>query len=326
MTKVAAIGECMIELSGCVDAAGDPAAGLPATDIHFGCAGDTYNTLVYLRRLLPARAYQAAYISAVGTDPLSERMIAEMEKAKLVTKLVQRISDRLPGMYWIVNDNAGEREFLYWRSTSAARKVLANRHGARVLKYLNRGDWLFLSGISFAILTPRDRRRLVELIDGLRAKGVRIAYDANYRPRLWKSVGDAREVQLSLLGRVDTYMSTAQEETAIFGDADLAETVTRLSKSHVPEWIIRISPGVVHASSTGEVIIPPIDAQLVLDTTGAGDAFDAAYLAARLQGADQGAAVAAGEALAALVVQHQGAILSDLKSSTALTGRSINEH
>ena len=47
----------------------------------------------------------------------------------------------------------------------------------------------------------------------------------------------------------------------------------------------------------------------VVDTTAAGDSFAGAYLAARLGGAAPAVAAAAGNRLAARVVQHRGAVI-----------------
>src|ERR671914_2394802 len=108
--RVACIGECMVELT------------LPRRGAaRVGFAGDTANTAVYLKRSAPELA--VAYVTALGLDPLSERMLAFFADEGLETGLVERRRERVPGLYAISVDAGGERSFTYWRDSSAAREL-----------------------------------------------------------------------------------------------------------------------------------------------------------------------------------------------------------
>src|ERR1700682_2371038 len=109
MTKVACIGECMIELK---QAEGDL--------FSRGYGGDTLNTSVYLARLGVA----VDYIIALGDDSLSDEMIAGWEAEGVGTQQVARLSGKLPGLYMIQTDDKGERRFFHWRENSAARGLM----------------------------------------------------------------------------------------------------------------------------------------------------------------------------------------------------------
>src|SRR5580704_17900320 len=121
MTKVACIGECMIELK-------QAEGGLYSR----GYGGDTLNTATYLARLGAA----ADYITAVGDDPLSEEMLAGWAAEGVGTGQVLRLNGKLPGIYLIETDAKGERRFFHWRESAAARELMNLPGTDRILKSL----------------------------------------------------------------------------------------------------------------------------------------------------------------------------------------------
>jgi sugar/nucleoside kinase (ribokinase family) len=91
---VYAIGECMIELQ--------RSAGSTGMDYRFG--GDTLNAAVYMSRLLDPAKVRVAYVTGLGVDGMSAEMLASWEKEGIDTRCVQRLPDRLPGIYMIETD------------------------------------------------------------------------------------------------------------------------------------------------------------------------------------------------------------------------------
>jgi 2-dehydro-3-deoxygluconokinase len=102
----------------------------------------------------------------------------------------------------------------------------------------------------------------------------------------------------------------------VFGDKDLAVTAERLVKAGVREWVVRGEPGETITSDGGRSTNACVLPEQVVDTTGAGDPFDAAYLAARLSGHSVDDAVRAAHALAGIVVRHRGAIIAPTATPT----------
>ena len=98
---VYAIGECMIELQRSPAHAG--------MDYRFG--GDTLNAAVYMARLLDPAKVKVAYVTGLGVDGMSAEMLASWESEGIDTRCVQRLPDRLPGIYMIETDPSGERRF-----------------------------------------------------------------------------------------------------------------------------------------------------------------------------------------------------------------------
>jgi 2-dehydro-3-deoxygluconokinase len=298
------VGECMVELQRSPGHTG-------TMDVRFG--GDTLNAAVYLARLLgPARV---AYVTGLGVDGMSDDMCAAWEEEGVDTACVVRLPDKLPGMYLIETDDRGERRFHYWRSDSAARHWLRAPEAATVLQQLGSAATLCLSGISLAILAPADRDRMLGVMAQCRSAGGTVVFDNNYRPRLWDSIETARTVYRAALAHTSIALLTLDDEVALYGlqdgPMDAEAVVARTRALGVPEVVVKCGaePCVVWADGRLDVVAAPPVAHVV-DTTAAGDAFGAAYLAARLQGRSGAQAAAAGHRLAAAVIGQRGAIIA----------------
>jgi 2-dehydro-3-deoxygluconokinase len=298
---VYAIGECMIELQKSVHGQG-------TMDYRFG--GDTLNTAVYMARLLDPALVNVAYVTGLGTDGMSAEMLAAWEREGIDTACVQRLPDRLPGIYMIETDPDGERRFHYWRKDAAARHWLAAPGADKVLDQLASARMVYLSGISLAILSPGDRDLLIATLARCRAAGGSVVFDNNYRPRLWEDADTARDVYGRVLAHADIALLTLDDEVALYGEADAYDVIERTRTLGVGEVVVKCggAPCVVwHDGLVHEVAPQPV--KDVIDTTAAGDSFGAAYMAARLRGKGAEDAARAGHRLAGTVIRHRGAII-----------------
>jgi 2-dehydro-3-deoxygluconokinase len=299
MIRIASIGECMIELRH-----------RSSSDLNLAYGGDTLNTAVYLARLTRGRDVQVDYVTSLGDDAYSAAMLAMWEAEGIGTGLVARLPGRLPGLYTIRTDARGERSFTYWRSAAAAREMLRGERAEEVAAALAGHDLVYLSGITLSILDEPQRAALMGLADCVRAGGGRVAFDSNYRPVGWPSPEAARATFGGMLQRVDLALPTLDDERALYGDRDSLACVDRLHGQGVAEVAIKLGSGGCFLSSaqfTGE--IPAGRVEAVVDSTAAGDSFNAGYLAARLFGADPERAGRLGNRLAARVIAHPGAIV-----------------
>lgn len=296
--KIACVGEAMIELS--LDSAG--------SDAKLGFAGDVLNTAIYLRRAL-APDHQVDFVSAVGSDTLSERMLAFIESEGVSTKNVKRHGDRLPGLYAISNDAGGERSFTYWRENSAAR-LLFQLDGTVSFDVLERYDVIYLSAITLAILPAGIRMGLIAWIAEFRKRGGRFAFDSNFRPRLWEDRKAARDSVSAAWAVCDIGLPSIDDEMALFGDADESAALARLRSYGIGEAVVKRGargPIALYGDGLSQPAFAPVEK--VVDTTAAGDSFNGAFLAARLQGASFQEAMAAGHECASKVIRYRGAIL-----------------
>ena len=262
-----------------------------------GVSGDPLNTAIYLDRSAPGVGVD--YITRLGDDPFSERISRFIVSEGIGTERIGIQQGGTPGLYAITVSDSGERSFSYWRSASAARGLFGDGDFSVLEGY----DLIYLSGITVAILPPAIRRILV---DHLRESPARVAFDSNYRPKLWESADEAREITASFWSFCDIPLPSIDDEMALFGRdaAGVVEACRRMP------GIGALKRGAEGPLSIGEAVVqdyPP--APRVVDTTAAGDSFNGGYLAARLAGKSQAEALRAGHDLAARVVGHRGAII-----------------
>lgn len=288
---VIAVGECMIELA--------PADG----SWRLGYAGDTFNTAVYLARLDET----VEFLTALGDDEFSAEMRAYFRAEGLGTALVLTAPARLPGLYAIRTNDDGERSFHYWRSQAAVRALFSLEGCERALHQVAEAGLLYVSGISLSLFDEGGRGRLIDIARAVRARGGDVAFDPNYRAALWHDPSEARDTFSSFGAVSSVVLPTFDDEASLYGDATPQETIERWCSAGVEEVVVK--QGARGCTLLDGRVIAPQGEISVIDTTGAGDAFNAGYLAARIRGYEPAAAARCGNRLAGAVVGHRGAIL-----------------
>ncbi|MBW3696725.1 sugar kinase [Vibrio sp. T187] len=294
-TKIAIIGECMVELQ----------HKNGALQQSFG--GDTLNTALYLSRLCKAQDIETTYVTALGEDPYSQAMLDAWEEEGIDTSLIHKIPGKQPGIYHIETDSTGERSFYYWRNDASAKFMFDQDNAHELLAKLERFDAIYLSGITLAILTENSREILFELLSSFAGQ---VFFDNNYRPKLWQERNEAQTVYLKMLSYTDTALLTFDDEEALYGDEDVEQCIARTKDAGVAEIIVKrgskdclVYDGETRASVAANKV------KNVVDTTAAGDSFSAGFLAKRLSGGSGTQSAEAGHIVAGTVIQHKGAII-----------------
>jgi 2-dehydro-3-deoxygluconokinase len=261
-------------------------------------AGDVVNTLWYARAALP-RGWGVRFHSGFGTDPLSNGMRGFLEEAGIGCGTSPVVPDRRPGLYMISLAGA-ERSFSYWRESSAARRLASGGLAAA----LEGATMAYLSGITLGILSAGDR---ATLLGALRASGAAVAFDPNIRPALWPDAAEMRDAITEAAALAHVVLPSLDDERTHFGDVDARATARRYAGRLV---VVKDGGGPVLVSDDGRITLaetaPVPDA---VDTTGAGDSFNGAFLAGWATHGDVMRAVAEGQAMAARVIRHRGALM-----------------
>ncbi len=286
-------GEAMVELSA-----------IDGDSCRIGVAGDTYNTAVYLARA----GVRTAFATGLGTDRMSDLIHERIVAEGIAPGLVLRARGS-PGLYAISVDAHGERSFTYWRDNSMACAFFRIDGIEGALAELAKARLLYLSGITLSLFEAEDRERACDVAKAVHDAGGIVAFDSNYRPGRWQSPEIARDAFAAIAPYVTIALPTFDDESALYGDTCAEQTAERWIAVGTDEIVVKQGPRGAFLGPHGWVA-PPVEVQPV-DTTGAGDSFNGAYLAARLHGSSPAEAALAGHRLAAKVLMSPGAILPD---------------
>lgn len=300
MKNIYLFGECMIELMAA-------SKEQPANTMKQSFAGDVFNTAVYLKRTFADS--KVHLVTAVGKDQFSLDMIQYFESENIGTEFVYQSDTKIPGLYSIQLDEQGERSFTYWRENSAARQVMQHITDDAISQ-LSKGDMFFFSGISLAVIEPPARNSFWSLIDKLKAAGVQIVFDPNYRPRLWSGAQEAQEQFELALEKSDLSLPGVDDFEQLFGMKTAEEVNNYCQQFGLNELVVKNGEQgilVVVDNNVTHYAITPV--KNVVDTTSAGDSFNGVYLGARIEGYSVADAIALASKAAGFVIQHKGAIV-----------------
>ncbi|RJG55418.1 sugar kinase [Sphingobium terrigena] len=288
--NVTVIGEAMLELS---RGSGD------SWNLRYG--GDVINTAIHLAR----SGDTVRLASALGADPMSADLCAAWEAEGVDTSLVLRAADRLPGLYAIETDATGERSFHYWRGEAAARRMFDLPGSAEMVAQAAQSDLLYFSLITLAILPDAGREALLDLCASVRAKGGKVAFDGNYRARLWRDAATACHWRDRAIAVSDMGLPTLADEVEMGAADDAQDAAARWGAGEGREVVVKLGGDGALVDGT---IVPIPQRVPVIDSSGAGDAFNGGYLHARLAGATPVDAALAGHRLAGWNIGQRGAI------------------
>lgn len=289
--RIVCVGEAMVEIS--------PRGG--GWDVGHG--GDTINQALHLVRF----GHDVAYLSVLGCDPFAGPMRAAWGREGMDTSLVLSDPERATGLYAISIDAHGERQFSYWRSDSAARRLFSHPDSVEAAAKAAQADVLVYSLISLAILPEDGREALLGLARAVRARGGKVAFDGNYRPRLWQNADEARLWRDWAAREADFGFPTLEDEQLMAGGTvESAATAAAWRDAGCGEVVVKL--GAQGCALPDGTVVPPRANLQPVDTSGTGDAFGAAYLSCRLRGGSAEEAALAGHELAAWVMMRGGAI------------------
>jgi 2-dehydro-3-deoxygluconokinase len=263
-----------------------------------GHGGDTSNCAIAAAR----QGASAGYITAIGTDPFGDSLMALWVAEGVDVGAVIRRADAPTGLYFVTHSARGHA-FTFARAGSAASRMTK----ADIPEsYIARAKLFETSAISQAIGAGANEA-VLHAMSLARKHGVATAYDTNLRLRLWP-LEKARPAIEEACGRADVVFTSDEEAAALWGRRDAGA---------VADALFAFGPATVVVKRGGQGALVATRARrehiaghavAAVDATGAGDTFAGAFLARRLAGDDEFAAARYANAAAALKTEGYGAV------------------
>lgn len=275
--------------------------------------GSAANTAAALARLEMA----CRFAGAVGDDSFGRFAVQSLAEAGVDTDHVIVAPGEPTVTVIAIVPPDGDRLIYVWPPSGGA-------HGAfqpnDVVSAVTGSDWLHVSGICLRVEPARDA--VLAAMQRARADGIPVSFDLNLRLENWGWEAGFREVAEAAVERADVVLGAASDEIgALAGIHDPVEAAKALA-AESRLVVARLGAAGAVACSAGDVVAVPGFAVTVVDTVGAGDAFNAGFIAARIRGEDLPGAVRWGNAVAGLTVSRAGARSSPTRNEVEeLLGR-----
>jgi fructokinase len=268
--EVVCLGEALVDLVSLRGGVGLDRA--PA--FRKAAGGAPANVAVGVARL----GRRAAFLGAVGDDPLGRFVLAELRRHGVDVRSTVRVADRQTALALVALGAQGARDFFFHGTRPAhlgLRLTRAMRRRIRAARIFHFG--------SISLLADPGRRATLAALREARAASVFCSYDPNLRPDLWPDARAARRWLRAVLRGADCVKVNQEELRFLTGEVDVQRGLRALTRMG-PSLVIATlgARGCAYAGRAGEGRVPGFPARAV-DTTGAGDAFVAGLLAGLLE-------------------------------------------
>lgn len=276
--------------------AAPPTHANPAPRLFGG--GSAANTAAALARLGQA----CRFVGTVGDDEYGRFAVESLTEAGVDTTALLAKPGAPTVMVLVVVPSDGERLIYVWPPSGGAHSLLTITEAVAASA---NAEWVHVSGLCLRVTPARDA--ILAAMEHAKANGVPVSFDLNLRLENWGWDDGFRQVVENAVARADIVMGAAADEIVpLAGIADPIEAASVLAGDDRLVIARRGAAGAFACSRSDVVTSPSFDVAVV-DTVGAGDAFNAGFIAAQLRGADIAGALRWGNAVAALAVAQPGA-------------------
>lgn len=256
------IGESLIEFS-------SEESLSKANVLHKYYGGDTINTAITAARL----GSKIGFITRVGNDPFKEFLLDSWQIEGLDISNV-KIMDGSNGIYFISRPKDEPKEdVLYSRKSSGKSLSVEDINES----YIKRGQIIYSTGrtqgLSYSV-----REAIRKAFQIAKQNETMVAYDPNYRQKQW-SENEAREAMDEILEYTDIiFLNSKNDGERILGISSHEKLIKYFWDKGVSIVAVKMGKDGCAVGYNGNIAAMPCCMQDAVDSTGAGDTFNGAFL------------------------------------------------
>jgi len=243
-------------------------------DYRLRFAGAESNLAIGLCKL----GHSAGWISRVGDDEMGAFIKNSLRAEGVDISRVKVDAQHRTGLM-LKEFGAGETKVYYYRENSAASHLCA---GDIDQEYVKSAQIVHVTGIT-PVLSESCRAAVERLVQMAEDNDIPVSFDVNLRRKLWKDA-DYTPLMRSLMARSQIVFTGLDEARQVLGAESAQEAVDCMRRLGVKYMAVKDGAnGAWAADESNSCFIEPVTCRSV-DPVGAGDAFDAAFLAGILRG------------------------------------------
>lgn len=251
----------------------------------------------------------SGFIGKVGADTFGDFLISELNENGVHTGGIKQTEEAPTALAFVSRSSAGDREFLFYRESCAdilLTKSELPKDWLRQIQYLHLG--------SVSLTRDPSRQATLHAAKLTHANGGKVSFDPNLRIDLWANgLAECHSVTRAILEFTDIFLPSKEEILMLMGTDKLDKALIRAHEMGPPIICVKMGPrGSLISERTPrgkfrKFTQPPYAVEVV-DSTGAGDGYDAGLIVGLVQGFSLEEAVQQGTAVASLVITKMGAM------------------
>ncbi len=271
--------------------------------------GDVLTAGLYLSRLQEHTKLSIDFLTVVGNEPFSHKMVEYWKSEKIGVDLVTYAKGKAPGSY-IMRPDAEHPDYCYYRGNMASRDLFQVKENIVLADSIDRYDYLYLSINTVNMLTHLDQETLLDLLHAANQKNLRIFLSCYYYPQIGSALVPIRNLIQRIWVHTDICFVDFDNQQTFFPDENPADAVQRLCEWGIREPLVTQNHhGYCYWDGKYRHQISLPKPENIIDLTGGHYGFEAGYIAARLMGKSRVDAIRAGHQLSHSVMEHKGGIL-----------------
>lgn len=242
--------------------------------------GSESNVTIGLARL----GFKVGWVSRLGNDEFGQYILSVMRGENIDVSQVKVSPEFKTGVFFVERDIADKFKNYYYRKYSAAAHISPQDINE---SYFAKAKYIHITGIT-PLLSNLCYRAIEKVMSLCIQHKIPLSFDPNIRLKI-ADISSIRKVLVPIMEKSQIILSGAEEITLLFEEKNIDKAIKKALDLLGPDKELVVKNGRKGAIVVVEgktILVPGFSISRILSSIGAGDAFDAGYLAGRLKNLD----------------------------------------